>query len=375
MPKKLDLTGKVYGHLTVLRQVKGNSRYLTWECRCDCGNLICVDSRHLQSGATRDCGCMKSQKKNARTGRKAEDLTGKVFGRLTVLERTENRNSLVTWKCRCSCGEITTASSHDLKTGLKKSCGCLRREGNRKMDITGNRYGNLTALYPTGKASSSGSMLWRCRCDCGNEVNVSVSDLNKGNNKSCGCLKIKYQKLVHDRLHLVDGTCVEWLESRKSRVDNVSGFRGVFRKKSGKYSVTIGFKKKIYYLGTYEELDEAIEARLRAEEKIHQGFVAAHKLWGEMAEKDPDWAAENPFRFDVSKENGILSINNSMEEYMRSTGDGQNTADSATGSTATNLLMEMSDRTEQYTDKEEPANVANIPETEEAGHEQELIHK
>ena len=184
------------------------------------------------------------------------------------------------------------------------------------MDITGKRYGKLVALYPLGRTDECGSMLWRCRCDCGNEVEVSVSALNKGNNKSCGCLKKEYQKLVHDRLHLIDGTCIEWLDGRKLRSDNNSGFRGVHRKKNGKYSVSIGFKKKVFYIGTYEEYSDAVAARLRAEKMIHDGFVEAHAYWMERAASDPEWARENEFKFDVVKENGTLAIRNSMEEFI-----------------------------------------------------------
>lgn len=255
MPKILNLAGNRYGHLTAVKRVKGDSRYATWECRCDCGNLIYVESRRLQSGKIVNCGCIKKDKNKKRVGRKAEDLTGR-------------------------------------------------------------RYGKLVALYPLGKTEKSGSILWRCRCDCGNEVDVSVSSLNNGNNKSCGCLKKEYQKLVHDRLHLIDGTCVEWLDGRKSRSDNTSGFRGVFRKKNGKYSASIGFKKKIYYIGTFEEYNDAVEARLRAEKMIHDGFVEAHEYWLERAARDPDWGQENPFRFDVAKENGALVIRNSMDKFM-----------------------------------------------------------
>lgn len=317
MPKKLDLTGNQYGYLTVIRKINGNSRYLTWECRCGCGNVIRADSRQLRSGSVTSCGCTKKPGESARGGRKAEDLTGRKFGRLTVLERTENRKGQVMWKCRCECGKSTMASSHNLTMGLKRSCGCLRRESSRKMDITGKRFGKLVALYPLEKQGASGSVVWRCRCDCGNEVNATVSDLNKGNNKSCGCLKKEYQKLVRDRLHIVDGTCIEWLDGRKKRSDNTSGFRGVFKKKNGKYSVSIGFKKKIFYIGCFDDYEEAVETRLRAEKMIHEGFIRAHDLWEKKAEQDPEWGEKNPFRFEVSKENGILIVRNSMEEFMR----------------------------------------------------------
>ena len=363
MPKILNLTGKRYGHLTALKRVKGDSRYATWECRCDCGNYIYAESRKLQSGKLISCGCVKNENTKKRAGRKAEDLTGRVYGRLTVLERIENRNSMVMWKCRCSCGQTTTASSQDLTMGLKKSCGCLRRESSRKMDITGKRYGRLVALYSLGRTDECGSMLWRCRCDCGNEVDVSVSCLNKGNNKSCGCLKKEYQRLVHDRLHLIDGTCVEWLDGRKSRSDNTSGFRGVFRKKNGRYSVSIGFKKKIYYIGTFEEYSDAVEARLRAEKLIHDGFVEAHEYWLERAERDPEWAEENPFSFDVVKENGILVIRNSMERFMK--------ADAEAGSKSVHdLFLDGAELGGNDTESEENQQEGASAETAEAGSEQ-----
>lgn len=178
----------------------------------------------------------------------------------------------------------------------------------RKKDITGKRFGMLVAMYPVEERSSSGSIKWKCLCDCGNETEVSVSDLQKGNNKSCGCLKKQYQRMVHDRLHLIDGTCVEWLGKRKDRSDNRSGFRGVFKKKNGKYSVSIGFKKKLYYIGTFDEFEDAVQARIGAEKLIHGGFVEAYTRWQQKADKDQQWGKEHPFKFDIEKVNGEIVV-------------------------------------------------------------------
>ena len=54
-------------------------------------------------------------------------------------------------------------------------------------DRTGQRFGNLTALYLTDKRSSQGKCIWHCICDCGNETDVVISNLVSGNTKSCGC--------------------------------------------------------------------------------------------------------------------------------------------------------------------------------------------
>lgn len=57
------------------------------------------------------------------------NMTGQNFGRLTVVELSEERDQSGArmWKCRCSCGSITYASYSQLISGKKKSCGCLRK--------------------------------------------------------------------------------------------------------------------------------------------------------------------------------------------------------------------------------------------------------
>ena len=128
--------------------------------------------------------------------------------------------------------------------------------------------------------------------------------LVSGNNKSCGCLKEESQKNLLERMELVDGTCVEWLKDRKIRTDNKSGCKGVYKRKSGKYSVTIGFKKRIIYLGTYDSKEEAVEVRKKAEEVVYDSFL----------EEDPEWAKEHPFQFDVEKKGSRLVVKNNTAQ-------------------------------------------------------------
>ncbi len=62
------------------------------------------------------------------------NLTGCVFGRLTVLNREENcKNNNAQWLCHCSCGKFKIVPTVRLNNGQCKSCGCLMKEtvGNR----------------------------------------------------------------------------------------------------------------------------------------------------------------------------------------------------------------------------------------------------
>ena len=53
------------------------------------------------------------------------DMTGKKFGRLTVIKQSPNRGHIVRWKCICDCGKTKILNGRDVRDGKTKSCGCL----------------------------------------------------------------------------------------------------------------------------------------------------------------------------------------------------------------------------------------------------------
>jgi hypothetical protein len=58
-----DLKGKKFGYLTVLeKESTSRDRSIQWKCKCDCGNIVIVDSKSLRKGKTRSCGCFKTKK-------------------------------------------------------------------------------------------------------------------------------------------------------------------------------------------------------------------------------------------------------------------------------------------------------------------------
>lgn len=61
---------------------------------------------------------------------KSIDMTGKRFGSLLVIERTENDHSgYARWKCLCDCGNYTVVRGANLRAGAVRSCGCLKTKG------------------------------------------------------------------------------------------------------------------------------------------------------------------------------------------------------------------------------------------------------
>jgi hypothetical protein len=60
--------------------------------------------------------------------KRVKDLTGRTYGRLTVIGYSHVNGKTAVWNCRCSCGTEKTVRSTDLKSGSTQSCGCLHRE-------------------------------------------------------------------------------------------------------------------------------------------------------------------------------------------------------------------------------------------------------
>lgn len=128
-----DLTGKQFGDWKVIRYI-GHSY---WECECSCKTIKKVKAQSLKSGASTSCG-------HSTTGFK--DLTGMKFGKWNVLEYSGNQK----WKCQCDCcNEIRDIESYNLINGLSTSCG-KNRISSKIIDLTGQVFGELTVVGYVG---------------------------------------------------------------------------------------------------------------------------------------------------------------------------------------------------------------------------------
>ena len=120
---------------------------------------------------------------------------GNKYGLLTVIERAGSICGKAAWLCQCECGNQIRVTGDSLRQGRTVTCGDTIHKQQRMSkvgkanykDITGYKYGKLTAIRPIGSASYGG-VLWECKCDCGNLHTVEYSNLIRGQVKSCGCL-------------------------------------------------------------------------------------------------------------------------------------------------------------------------------------------
>lgn len=268
--RRIDLTGKKYNKLLVLgfSCVKnGNSM---WNCKCDCGNTSVVRSSNLTKGRIKSCGCSN-----------IEDLTGKRFGKLTVIEQAAKRGGRICWKCKCDCGNEIEVVAHQLKSGKTKSCGCYQREL-RFDDLTNKRFNNLTVIEYMGKNKHNAS-LWKCKCDCGKEIITQGQVLKKSEIISCSyCRKERKREAQKKMLDIredkkVEGVYVPALKKRKEN-GTTSKYKGVYyNSRECKWKAYITLKYKKVFLGTYSTEEEAYKVRKIAEEILHEPFITCYE--------------------------------------------------------------------------------------------------
>lgn len=122
------------------------------------------------------------------------DLTGKQFENLTVLYRGEDiinngKKRRVRWRCRCNCGNELDVISDNLKKRPSMTCNeCAKKRRADKQRI--DRCGNKYGRLTILKTiPNTHPTRVKCKCDCGNTYIGVQTDIVIGHTQSCGCLQ------------------------------------------------------------------------------------------------------------------------------------------------------------------------------------------
>lgn len=119
-----DMTGQRFGRLVALRRSDKETtfgRRIYWDMQCDCGQICTVNGAFVRRNRILSCGCMKREPQL-----RNKDLSGRVFGKLKVLERVDTQAELYLeqWLCQCACGKKATVMRARLRaSGPSLTCG------------------------------------------------------------------------------------------------------------------------------------------------------------------------------------------------------------------------------------------------------------
>lgn len=124
---RIDLTGKTFGYLTPMYYIKGGK----WHCKCKCGNELDVDTRNLNSGHTKSCGCYQKEMASKNT----YDMSNYEDENIKVLKSAGSDNQQVAlWKCICKhCGNVFITRGSTIRNGCAQSCGCVHSNNEKEI--------------------------------------------------------------------------------------------------------------------------------------------------------------------------------------------------------------------------------------------------
>ena len=199
MPPLIDFTGQRFGKLVVIeRDFTKTGTY--WICQCDCGNIVSVrrDTLVRPKNPKRCCGC-DINRRNSEAHLK--DEVGKKYGYLTVIKRITGDRAAARWLCKCECGNFTEVDGCHLRNGNVQSCGCKRHEGNNGFDELGKVYGKLTVIERASNRPENTHRYWLCKCECGNIVEIQGTYLRNGSARHCGCETSAGEQKIHQLLN------------------------------------------------------------------------------------------------------------------------------------------------------------------------------
>lgn len=230
------------------------------------------------------------------------DLSGKIFGKLKVLKRTEdkiqpNGRKVAMWLCQCQCVEKTliTVSTDRLNSGVTKSCGCLRKETVSKLSKKYNKY-DLSGDYGIGWTSNTNEEFYfdlddydKIKNYCWHKNNNGYIQYIKNNGHFYG-ENIIISRLIMNAPNdlVVDHINHNLLDNRKSNLrlatisqnamnskprNNCSSkSTGVWKDSNNKWCAALTIDDNFIWLGRFEKEEDAIDIRIEAENKYFKEF-------------------------------------------------------------------------------------------------------
>lgn len=224
-----------------------------------------------------------------------KDETGKVYGRLTVIERGPNTKSgSARWWCQCSCGnkERILVLGSSLRNGHTKSCGCLHKETAKKQGLANRKQNKYEFEGSLGIGYTSKNEKFYFDSEDYDKIKDFCWYINNNGYVVCKRDKIyllhrvilnSAQELEIDHINHIKTdnrkknlricSSSENKMNQGCQVNSTSGVRGVYWYSNiQKWSAEIVVNKQKFFLGLFNKKEEAIIARKEAEKKYYGNF-------------------------------------------------------------------------------------------------------
>lgn len=261
-----DLTGQTFGVLQVLERdttPRDGKPRVYYKVKClNCGNEYSVRADGLKRNPDH---CIKCKYLN---------LVGKTYNSLTVIAPTFRVDAVghKYWLCKCNeCGNTKEILGTHLVESKQITCGCKQYEliaTAERDDITGQKFGKLTAIEYDKIKSYKNHTCWICQCECGNYCSVYLGNLKNGHTTSCGCIhsigeyKIR-QILLKEKIQFVTEYSFKDLPQRRFDF-------AIFKNQQLYCLIEYDGKQHFEYVNTWHKTEENFLAAITRDEEKNE---------------------------------------------------------------------------------------------------------
>lgn len=162
------------------------------------------------------------------------------------------------------------------------------------IDMTGKKFGRLTVIAVAPKRSRR--IPWRCQCDCGNNAIVDGSKLRNGHTQSCGCYMLQRNSeshRTHGRSNADDVTYQRWLAMRARAYSN----HDISRPKYKDRGITVcrrwkSFENFLADLGECPSAEHSLDRR-----NNNRGYTPKNCRWATLKEQARNKRNNRKYRF------------------------------------------------------------------------------
>lgn len=269
---KIEILGKTIGKVYVSECLGGKPlRYL---CTCPCGDTFTATSQVIRRQKV-DCGC------GAVSGIHNKPFkTGDMYEGSQVLDVFKKYEGQTCYAFACGrCGKRDERVHSDFISNPVCS-NCLKKKNSEERDkkiaerVVGKEVNGIKILRLSERKKSVLYVDAICPV-CRKEFTTKLSGIKQGikSCKNCTMDNLQEGHTIIDEAS-VEGTNILSIKpDRAVNKNSTTGYKGVNQYKSGKYRAYIVFKRKQYHLGTFDTLQQAVEARRNAEKKIFGNFI------------------------------------------------------------------------------------------------------
>lgn len=192
--KNKHLIGTRVNKWTILDILIDDNRHHTYTlAKCDCGEIREVRLSYIINDKTKDCGCGHNNRLNEIAINKHKHLINTTINGWTILDivPSNKKKTYTSAICQCRCGKIKETRLSYVLNNKSKDCGCGRKkmlQETRTKNLVGQRFGKLVVIEMLDERNKNDRIVYKCKCDCGNEVDVLGNSLTTNHTLSCGCL-------------------------------------------------------------------------------------------------------------------------------------------------------------------------------------------